>query len=120
MHSASVPSTEDNLLPDILIAFLIHSLSMLYEIRKMCIVEFVYHVLKSIFVEVKITFVEDPRHSIDLLVHFQLIAQFGTDHFYSCDQFNEIGPAYSDISYLEKVSNATYSAMTSIDPEAIW
>ncbi|KAG7206119.1 hypothetical protein KM043_003513 [Ampulex compressa] len=48
------------------------------------------------------------------------IEQFGTDHVYTCDTFNENEPHSSELSYLRNVSNATFSAMSAVDPQAVW
>ena len=44
----------------------------------------------------------------------------GTNHIYSVDQFNEMVPKSSDISYLANASHAVFEAMIQKDPEAIW
>nr|CAH7743488.1 unnamed protein product [Callosobruchus chinensis] len=48
------------------------------------------------------------------------IAEFGTDHIYSCDTFNEMNPASSDAHYISNIGKATFAAMTTADPEAVW
>ncbi|XP_074025966.1 N-acetyl-alpha-glucosaminidase isoform X1 [Leptinotarsa decemlineata] len=47
-------------------------------------------------------------------------AEFGTDHVYNCDSFNEVDPSTSDLTYLANVGKSIYSAMIEVDPEAIW
>jgi alpha-N-acetylglucosaminidase len=49
-----------------------------------------------------------------------MIQEFGTDHIYNCDTFNEMDPKSGDVKYIESVGYATYSAMTAVDPDAIW
>ena len=46
--------------------------------------------------------------------------EFGTDHFYSCDTFNEMSPPNKSLTYLASVSRAVYDGMASVDPEAVW
>jgi alpha-N-acetylglucosaminidase len=53
-------------------------------------------------------------------ISLQMIAEFGTDHIYNCDTFNEMTPESGDESYLAAVGKATFSAMTSVDQEAVW
>lgn len=50
----------------------------------------------------------------------QQTAEFGTDHVYNCDSFNEVDPSTSDLTYLSNVGKSIYSAMTAADPDAIW
>ncbi|XP_018579109.1 alpha-N-acetylglucosaminidase isoform X1 [Anoplophora glabripennis] len=47
-------------------------------------------------------------------------AEFGTDHVYNCDSFNEVDPSTSDLTYLSNVGKSIYSAMTAADADAIW
>lgn len=49
-----------------------------------------------------------------------MIQEFGTDHIYNCDTFNEMDPKSGDEKYIESVGYATFSAMTAVDPDAIW
>nr|CAI5849094.1 unnamed protein product [Callosobruchus analis] len=46
------------------------------------------------------------------------IAEFGTDHVYSCDTFNEMNPTSSDVNYISNIGKATYASMTIADPKA--
>ncbi|KAB0799964.1 hypothetical protein PPYR_07844 [Photinus pyralis] len=50
----------------------------------------------------------------------ELIQEFGTNHVYSCDTFNEMLPDNRDVSYLQKMGRAVYSGMSSSDANAIW
>ncbi|XP_034945717.1 alpha-N-acetylglucosaminidase-like [Chelonus insularis] len=45
--------------------------------------------------------------------------EFGTDHVYNCDTFNEKNPE-TDLDVLRDIGRAIYSAMTDVDPQAIW
>lgn len=56
---------------------------------------------------------EDPMFQvIGTLFLRELIKEFGTDHVYSADTFNEMTPLSSDPAYLSRVSNAVFSSMT--------
>ncbi|XP_046825310.1 alpha-N-acetylglucosaminidase isoform X1 [Vespa crabro] len=48
------------------------------------------------------------------------IEEFGTDHIYNCDTFNENEPTNSELSYLENVSRSIYTIMSNVDTQAIW
>lgn len=62
-------------------------------------------------------FVLDPRdplfQRIGALFLTQVIKEFGTDHIYNTDTFNEMVPASSDPTYLASISRAVFSTMTS-------
>jgi alpha-N-acetylglucosaminidase len=45
---------------------------------------------------------------------------FGTDHIYNCDTFNEMAPSSGDPAYLKQIGESIFSAMTAVDPSAIW
>ncbi|XP_041938265.1 alpha-N-acetylglucosaminidase [Alosa sapidissima] len=66
----------------------------------------------------------DPRDPLFLriggLFLSQMVEQFGTDHIYSADTFNEMTPSSSDPAYLSSVSHAVFNTMTSVDPQAVW
>ncbi|XP_053121685.1 alpha-N-acetylglucosaminidase [Hemicordylus capensis] len=64
---------------------------------------------------------EDPMFQvIGTLFLKELIKEFGTDHVYSADTFNEMRPLSSDPTYLTKVSAAVFRSMTGADPSAVW
>ncbi|XP_020300841.1 alpha-N-acetylglucosaminidase [Pseudomyrmex gracilis] len=48
------------------------------------------------------------------------IDEFGTDHIYNCDTFNENEPDSSELAYLKNVGRSIFAAMNAIDPKAIW
>ncbi|XP_046616013.1 alpha-N-acetylglucosaminidase isoform X1 [Neodiprion virginianus] len=50
----------------------------------------------------------------------EYIQEFGTDHVYNCDTFNENEPPQSDLDFLSGISRSIYSAITDVDPEGIW
>lgn len=47
-------------------------------------------------------------------------AEFGTNHIYNTDTFNEMTPRSSDPSYLSSASEAVYEGMLAGDTDAIW
>jgi alpha-N-acetylglucosaminidase len=46
--------------------------------------------------------------------------EYGTDHLYSSDTFNENTPPNSDSTYLSGVSKKIFQSMTAADPKAVW
>jgi alpha-N-acetylglucosaminidase len=49
-----------------------------------------------------------------------MIDIFGTDHYYSCDTFNEVDPKSMDHSYLRAASAAVHQSIVQEDPIGIW
>ncbi|KAG1682555.1 Alpha-N-acetylglucosaminidase [Nymphon striatum] len=49
-----------------------------------------------------------------------LVAEFGTDHVYNIDLYNELTPSSGSIDYVSKTSRAVYNSLVSADPKAIW
>lgn len=47
-------------------------------------------------------------------------AEFGTDHLYSADTFNENDPPTNDSTYLDGMSKKVFHSMTIADPKAVW
>ena len=47
-------------------------------------------------------------------------AEYGTDHFYSADTFNENVPPTDDSTYLSAMSKKVFASMAGADPKAIW
>ncbi len=47
-------------------------------------------------------------------------AEFGTDHLYSADTFNENVPPTNDSTYLDGMSKKVFHSMTAADPKAVW
>ncbi len=43
---------------------------------------------------------------------------YGTDHFYSCDCFNENSPPSNDLEYLRGMNRSLYDVMARVDPDA--
>jgi len=46
--------------------------------------------------------------------------QFGTDHLYGTDPFNEMDPPSWEASYLASVASTIYKGMHAVDKEAVW
>lgn len=46
--------------------------------------------------------------------------EYGTDHFYSADTFNENIPPSNDSTYLDSMSKMVYESMAVADPKAVW
>ncbi|EDO46476.1 predicted protein [Nematostella vectensis] len=47
-------------------------------------------------------------------------AEYGTNHIYNADTFNEMRPRSSDPTYLGAASSAVYRGMAGGDPDAVW
>ncbi|DAA18476.1 alpha-N-acetylglucosaminidase precursor [Bos taurus] len=64
---------------------------------------------------------EDPLFPlVGSLFLRELTKEFGTDHIYGADTFNEMQPPSSEPSYLAAATAAVYQAMTAVDPDAVW
>ncbi|XP_060531766.1 alpha-N-acetylglucosaminidase [Cylas formicarius] len=63
---------------------------------------------------------EDLFKTVGVAFIREQIAEYGTDHVYNCDSFNEVDPPTTDLSYLADVGRSIYAAMTDADSEAIW
>ena len=50
----------------------------------------------------------------------QLSLDFGTDHYYIADSFNENTPLSNTADHLQAVGRATLGAMRDADPKAVW
>ena len=46
--------------------------------------------------------------------------EYGTDHLYSSDTFNENTPPTNDSTFLSGVSKKIFESMTAADPKAVW
>jgi alpha-N-acetylglucosaminidase len=46
--------------------------------------------------------------------------EYGTDHFYSADTFNENVPPTNDSTFLNKISGKVFRSMANTDPKAVW
>ena len=49
-----------------------------------------------------------------------LIDEFGTDHVFNSDTYNEMDPKSSDQTYLAQVNKAIYDAMVTVDKDAVF
>ncbi|XP_077981235.1 alpha-N-acetylglucosaminidase-like isoform X2 [Glandiceps talaboti] len=50
----------------------------------------------------------------------EYIKEFGTDHIYNTDMFNEMSPPSRNQSYLSAASKVVHDTMLAADPQAIW
>ncbi|XP_069126056.1 alpha-N-acetylglucosaminidase-like [Argopecten irradians] len=50
----------------------------------------------------------------------ELMDEFGTDHIYNIDTFNEMDPKSNDPVYLAKASRTIYDVVIEADPNGIW
>lgn len=63
----------------------------------------------------------DPLFAqIGTAVTQRFIQEFGTDHVYNVDIFNEMNPSSNDPQFLHNVTAGVFSAMQSADPNAVW
>ena len=46
--------------------------------------------------------------------------EYGTDHFYSADTFNENVPPTNDTTFLRQISGKVFRSMANTDPKAVW
>ena len=46
--------------------------------------------------------------------------EWGTDHIYQTDTYNEMAPLQNDAAFLNASSSAVFGAMAAADPDAIW
>ena len=69
-------------------------------------------------------FILDPEDTLFEKIGKQYIEtqtkEFGTDHLYSSDTFNENIPPTNDSTYLSDMSKKVFHSMTAADPKAIW
>lgn len=49
-----------------------------------------------------------------------LIAEYGTDHIYNADTYNEMNPSSTDLDFLADTNKAIYDAMAGVDKEAVF
>nr|XP_054920694.1 alpha-N-acetylglucosaminidase-like [Dermacentor andersoni] len=50
----------------------------------------------------------------------EYIEEFGTDHYYNTDLFNELNPPSGNISFVQASGTSVFAALTEVDPEAVW
>ena len=49
-----------------------------------------------------------------------LIGEYGTDHIFNADTYNEMQPSSTDLTFLKESNEAIYNAMTSADSDAVF
>lgn len=66
----------------------------------------------------------DPQDSLFAEIQHryikEVIKEFGTDHIYGLDPFNEMKLPSEDPAWLASVAKGIYSTLTDVDPEAEW
>lgn len=50
----------------------------------------------------------------------EMQSEFGVDHVYNADSFNEMDPSSNDTDYIRSAGKAVYNAMVTADPKAVW
>ncbi|XP_014294614.1 alpha-N-acetylglucosaminidase isoform X2 [Halyomorpha halys] len=64
---------------------------------------------------------DDPTfNNVGSLFLNEYIQEFGTDHIYNCDPFNEMLPSSGDLDYLQRIGRSIYESINSTDPHGIW
>lgn len=59
-------------------------------------------------------------HKIGYTFLTELISEFGTNHVYNVDTFNELTPPSGELTYLASLGQSVYRTLASADSEAIW
>eukprot|EP00118_Oscarella_pearsei_P005009 m.22289 g.22289 ORF g.22289 m.22289 type:complete len:807 (+) comp28318_c0_seq2:22-2442(+) len=63
----------------------------------------------------------DPHFITMAKLYVQMqIQEFGTDHVYNVDTFNEMNPASKDPKYLAESSSSVLKGLQAGDPDAVW
>ena len=63
----------------------------------------------------------DPLfHTLATNFYKLLIEEFGTDHVYNADTYNEMNPSSTDETFLADTNKAIYDAMADVDSEAVF
>ncbi|KAL1509052.1 hypothetical protein ABEB36_003853 [Hypothenemus hampei] len=63
---------------------------------------------------------EDLFQTVGKMFIEEQIEEYGTDHAYNSDSFNEMYPSSSNLTYLSNVGKSIFNAMTEADEQAIW
>nr|XP_024217988.1 alpha-N-acetylglucosaminidase-like [Halyomorpha halys] len=64
---------------------------------------------------------DDPIfNEVGSLFLHEYIREFGTNHVYNCDPFNEMVPSSGDLDYLRGIGRSIYGSITTTDPNGIW
>lgn len=50
----------------------------------------------------------------------EVVKEYGTDHIYFADPFNEVQPKLAQPDYLRETANGIYSSMKEVDENAVW
>jgi len=69
-------------------------------------------------------YILDPNDPLFVNIGKQFLlaqkSEFGTDHFYSADTFNENVPPTKDSTFLDDMSKKVFQSMAGADPAAVW
>eukprot|EP00823_Brevimastigomonas_motovehiculus_P005788 TRINITY_DN436_c0_g1_i1.p1 TRINITY_DN436_c0_g1~~TRINITY_DN436_c0_g1_i1.p1 ORF type:complete len:837 (-),score=242.95 TRINITY_DN436_c0_g1_i1:239-2749(-) len=49
-----------------------------------------------------------------------IIEEYGNDHIFQCDTFNEVNPQKTDLAYLGQTSKAVMDGIKAVDPQGKW
>ncbi|XP_064476970.1 alpha-N-acetylglucosaminidase-like isoform X2 [Ornithodoros turicata] len=63
---------------------------------------------------------ETLYHNISVTFLREYIKEFGTDHAYSADFFNEMRPPVNTPEFIRSCGRATFEALTAVDTRAVW
>ena len=70
------------------------------------------------------TILLDPRGPVFKEIGVKILdamqAEFGTDHLYSSDPFNEMDPENNDLEYISEIGRGIFFAMQQSDASAVW
>ena len=55
------------------------------------------------------------------MIYYQmLIDEFGTDHIYNCDTYNEMDPDSTNLTYLTDINKIIFQTMNAVDEDAVF
>lgn len=57
---------------------------------------------------------------LGILYYQMLIDEYGTDHVFNCDTYNEMHPDITNLTYLTDVNKAIYQTMAAVDTDAVF
>ncbi|XP_046664926.1 alpha-N-acetylglucosaminidase-like isoform X2 [Homalodisca vitripennis] len=50
----------------------------------------------------------------------EMVSEFGTNHIYNCDTFNEMSPSSGDLDFLRSIGESIFQSLTQVDQDAVW
>lgn len=63
---------------------------------------------------------DELYHTLGMKYYQLLTEQFGNDHYFNTDTYNEMDPRSNDTTYLADTNKAIYDAMSAVDSEAVF